>query len=178
MRNLYWRERISLLYVIDAAASLCLCIKVGHEGNCITLHGIWSGNDISSNLFFRKRKLVVLLGVAISKGKEGASWAVIDLLLKKKKYRAETLLRGSERQGEISQEIQNQLMCWKGREGKQVTHRSSLRILSRWEKTMTEKSCIKRCHGQRTHNTKEIAIMEVNSVDNEHMQIYMEELIK
>lgn len=43
---------------------------------------------------------------------------------------------------------------------------------------MTEKSCIKRCHGQRTHNTKEIAIMEVNSVDNEHMQIYMEELIK
>lgn len=43
-----------LLYLPDAAASLCLCIKVAHEGNCFTLHGIWSGSDISSDLFFQK----------------------------------------------------------------------------------------------------------------------------
>ena len=59
----------------------------------------------------------------------------------------------------------------KGRKEKKVTHRSLLRLLSRQKKTMAEKSYIKRSHSQRTPNTKEIAIMKMNSVYNDCMQI-------
>ena len=59
----------------------------------------------------------------------------------------------------------------KGRKEKKVTHRPLLRIFSRQKKTMTEKSYVKGSHSQRTPNTKDIAIMKINSVCNRYMQI-------
>lgn len=68
-----------LPYFIEEAVCFCLCIKVGHEGNYITLHGIWSGNDITSDLLFRKGKLVALWGMSFSKSREDAGHTVKGL---------------------------------------------------------------------------------------------------
>ena len=46
------------LHLTQAAASFCLCIRVGCGGNCLHLHDIWSGRGLISDLLFKEMNLV------------------------------------------------------------------------------------------------------------------------